>query len=257
MFSETTAVFDRGKKSNAYVHGGNSLQERVIPVVTVQHKGAAGASVVRYALRAEPSQGIPGMHCLNASVELATQPQGTLGFVGSQDIEVGLRAVDAEAAQVEICAARGKAKLQGRTVTAPIGEPFELFFRLFGASDARVQVELYHPSRVADVAPCVVEEHFEVTPAASSAKAGDIVPPVAKGWQTKLPDEGVRQVFVHLEAHGTVTESEVTGMLGSARAARRFANRFDDYAAKVPFRVRIDAVGGVKRYVLDGEGESG
>lgn len=261
MFPETTAVFDRGKKSSAFVHGGNSLQERVIPVLTVQHRAAAGSSAVQYALRAAPKQGIPGMHCLDASVELAAQAQGVLGFAGSETVEVGLRVADAEGVQVEICAARGAAEHQGGVVTAKVGASFEVFFRLFGASDARVRVELYHPSRVAEVAPCVVEERFEVT--ATATKATDAAAPApaagleAKDWRAQLPDEGVREVFAHLEVHGAVTETEVASMLGGPRKARRFANRFEAYAAKAPFRARIDVVGGVKRYVRDGEGESG
>ncbi len=41
-------------------------------------------------------------------------------------------------------------------------------------------------------------------------------------------------------------------MLGGQRAARRFALRFDELAAKAPFDVRIDVVAGVKRYVREG-----
>jgi hypothetical protein len=41
-------------------------------------------------------------------------------------------------------------------------------------------------------------------------------------------------------------------MLGDARGVRRFALRFEEYAGKVPFAVRIDVVGGVKRYVREG-----
>ena len=41
-------------------------------------------------------------------------------------------------------------------------------------------------------------------------------------------------------------------MLGGPRELRRFANRFEEYAAKAPFGVRIDVIGGVKRYVREG-----
>jgi len=41
-------------------------------------------------------------------------------------------------------------------------------------------------------------------------------------------------------------------MLGSARAARRFAVQFDTLAARAPFRIRIETIGGVKRYVREG-----
>ena len=65
-------------------------------------------------------------------------------------------------------------------------------------------------------------------------------------------DAGFRQVFAHIAAHGAVTEQEVTTLLGGARGVRRFAIQFDGLAERAPFRVRIDNVGGVKRYVREG-----
>jgi hypothetical protein len=43
---ETTAVFDTNGGPGNFVHGGNSLQERVIPVLVVSHRIAAGASLL-------------------------------------------------------------------------------------------------------------------------------------------------------------------------------------------------------------------
>jgi hypothetical protein len=40
-------------------------------------------------------------------------------------------------------------------------------------------------------------------------------------------------------------------MLGGPRAVRRFAGQFDALAQKAPFGIRIDVVGGVKRYVRE------
>ena len=44
MFPESTAVFDTGQQAGNFVHGGNSLQERAIPVLTLVHRTAAGGS---------------------------------------------------------------------------------------------------------------------------------------------------------------------------------------------------------------------
>ena len=44
----------------------------------------------------------------------------------------------------------------------------------------------------------------------------------------------MRQVFEHLAAHGTVTESEAAAMLGGPRELRRFANRFEEYRRRRP-----------------------
>ena len=71
-------------------------------------------------------------------------------------------------------------------------------------------------------------------------------------WLSNLPEGGVRRLFEHLAVHGAVTEDEASAMLGGPRELRRFANRFEEFAAKLPFDVRIDVIGGVKRYVRQG-----
>jgi hypothetical protein len=157
---------------------------------------------------------------------------------------------------------RGKARLVAGAVWVAVAESFELFFRLMGSTTDRVQVELFHGSPRFDVTPCVPDARFAVaaergpsTPpplpapigAASKAPAA---PPMA--WLLDLPEGGERQVFEHLAAHGTVTEEEAAAMLGGPRAARRFALRFEEFARKAPFGVRIDVVAGAKRYVREG-----
>lgn len=72
-------------------------------------------------------------------------------------------------------------------------------------------------------------------------------------WAGLLSDEGARRVFLHLATHGSITEHEVTGFLGSPRAYRRFALEFEAHARKVPFRVRIEPLADGKRYVKEGE----
>ncbi|PJB45674.1 MAG: PglZ domain-containing protein [Deltaproteobacteria bacterium CG_4_9_14_3_um_filter_63_12] len=265
MFPESTAVFDTGKRSMSFVHGGNSLQERVIPVLTVVHRAAAGGNTLQYGVTAKAREGVVGMHCLEILVEVVAQR--ALDFGSPKDLELALRVVDGDGVQVELVQARGKAKVVDGAVMAAVGERFELFFRLTGSSDARVLVELHHPGGVAEVAPCVPEARFAVSAiravrvAPAPAAVGESTPveepavavaPANTDWLDALPDSGARQVFAHLAAHGTVTESEAIGMLGGGRGLRRFTNQFDELAKKAPFGVRIDVVAGVKRYVREG-----
>ncbi|MCC5578210.1 BREX-6 system phosphatase PglZ [Microtetraspora sp. AC03309] len=254
IFPESTAVFDTGRRPVDFAHGGNSLQERVIPVLTVVHRTAAGGSGVRYGVTAEAREGVAGMHCIEARVEALEQQ--SLDFGSLQEIELAVRVPDAEDVQVELCQARGKARIAGSTIVAAVGEPFELFFRLSGATDTRTLIEIHHPSAVADVVPCVPDARFPVTamraPAASAATPPTTSPAVGTRWLEQFPDPGIRQVFEHLAVHGAVTENEAAAMLGGPRGLRRFTLQFESYAQKAPFIVRIDVVAGVKRYVREG-----
>jgi hypothetical protein len=252
MFPETTAVFDTGRRSMSFVHGGNSLQERVIPVLTVIHRAAAGGSTLQYGITAEASESVAGMHCLEARIELIAQR--SLDFGSPKEVELALRVPEDAGVQVELCQARGKARVVGGLVLASVGETFELFFRLSGSSDARVRIELYHPSAAADVLPYEPETRFAVsaTRTLSEAPAASTTVSATATWLQQFPEGGTRQVFEHLAVHGTVTENEAAAMLGGARGLRRFAISFEEFAKKAPFTVRIDVVGGIKRYVREG-----
>lgn len=253
MFPKTTAVFDSGRRPTGFVHGGNSLQERVIPVLTIIHRAAAGGSSVRYGISAHPKDGVAGMHCVEATVDIIEQR--SLDFGNPKEIELALRVPDTDGVQVELCQTRGKARIESGVVLATVGEHFELFFRLSGAVDARVLVELHHPSAAAEVVPYSLEARFQVTATRTPPPVPVPVPRAANDdWLDHFAEPGVRQVFEHLVAHGTVTESEAVVMLGGPRGLRRFTVHFEDHVQRAPFGVRVDVVAGVKRYVREGSG---
>jgi len=255
MFPETTALFDTGQRIGGFAHGGNSLQERVIPVLTLLHRAAAGADTLSYVVTAKPLDGVAGMHCIRAEVD--SLAQGALDFGGKREVELALRVPDESDVQAELCQTRGGARLAGSSIFATVGQGFELFFRLSGSEENRVLVELIHPTAESNVVPCVVQGRFAVTPARTSSKATAstaVIDDEGLRWLALLPSEEVRSLFRHLTIHGAVTESEAAAMLGGQRALRRFALRVEEYARQAPFGVRIDVVTGVKRYVREGSG---
>jgi hypothetical protein len=253
IFPESTAVFDTGRNRTGYAHGGNSLQERLIPVLTIVHRAAAGGNQLAYQIGAQAREGVADMHCLAIRVDLTAQQ--TLDFGSPRTLELALRVPEESGVQVELIQTRGNARLHGGAMLAPIGEEFELFFRLSGRTESRVRVEVHHPSAVAAVDAAIPSARFAVTAARSSAaaptadEAPPATPPRNDSWLAQLPLGGVRQLFAHLAAHGAVTEAEATAMLGSSRAVRQFSIRFEEYARQAPFAVRIETVAGVKRYV--------
>ncbi len=253
MFPETTAVFDTGRRTMSFVHGGNSLQERVIPVLTVVHRAASGASSLRYTVTAKAGDPVAGMHAFTGKVDIAEQT--TLDFAGAAEIELALRLVDADDATVEVCQVRNGARLERGSVFAKVGADFEVFFRLLGPTEARALVVVFHPTKTADVKECELDRRYVVspTPGAPPRPAAAAPPPsTSREWLDRIPDEGARRLFEHLAEHGVITEGDATKMLGSSRALRRFATSFDQFAAIAPFAVVIQSVGGVKRYVREG-----
>jgi hypothetical protein len=249
MFPETTGVFETGKRGMSFVHGGNSLQERVIPVLTVVHRAPAGAGTQRYELLASARDGVAGMHCIEARIE--SLAQGALAFGGVRELDIGLRLADGPDARVEVCDVRGAARRVAGAIRAQVGQPFEVFFRLTGTVEARVRVEVYHPGAEAEVVACALDTRFLVGVPVGSLPAPAEPPHQTDDWLRLLPEGGARQVFAHIAAHGAVTETEALGMFPSPRGLRAFSIAFEGYAARAPFGVRIETVAGVKRYVRE------
>lgn len=257
MFPETTAVFDTGRKGMSFVHGGNSLQERVIPVLTITHRAAAGGQQLSYRAQAEVREPVAGMQCLEVRVDV--EAQMGLDFGGSKEVELALRVPGEPGVLVELCQARGSARLVGGSLMVKVGASVEVFFRLSGPVERRALVELFHPSAQVELAPVIPNARFGVSalraPASAEAAPTGLQEQseAQDDWLSKLPDDRVRKVFVHLAEHGAVTEAELTQMMGGARGARSFALKIDEYSALVPFGVRVDTTNG-KRYVREGAG---
>ena len=264
MFPETTAAFDIGDKSLNFLHGGNSLQERLIPVITISHRTVLGGQNLKFQFsnvkRLDP---VGGWHCISATLLLASEHNG-LGFEEDIQVEVGLRVVEELDVTLELCQVRGDGtELKSRTMLAKVGSPFEVFFRLLGNKDTRSRVEFYHPAAKDDVQPIVFKDRFTVTVVGHSTQADKTdgtkgsasIEIAADSWVNIFEDEGVRRFFHHLEKHGTVTDEQAQTLLGGPRKARRFATQFESHAARAPFEVRIDVVGNIKRYVREQRSE--
>ncbi|WP_372716079.1 BREX-6 system phosphatase PglZ [Novipirellula sp.] len=267
FFPMGTAAFDIGNKSLNYLHGGNSLQERLIPVVTISHRVAVGGQNERYEFTdVMRKEAVADMHCVTATLTPVSE-QASLGFVEGLKLTASLRPVEADGVSLELVSVRGEnAKKQGGVAITTPGSPFEVFFRLKGNVDGRVRVELYHPAADADVTPLPLPDRFTVTvvggveaktePEIEKTPTTPIVDEIeASSWLYELENDEVRQFFNHLEKHGTVTEEEAASLLGGTRQARRFSSKFEAFAEKAPFSARIDVIGGVKRYVREHETE--
>ncbi len=210
-------AFDTGNRSRSFVHGGNSLQERVIPVLTLSHRVDVGGNTRKFEIVGRALEGVGGMHCLNVTV-VAVSQQRTLDFGSQREVELGVRIPEADTVAAELCQVRGGgAELSGGSILVNVDEEFQLFFRLRGEADQRVQVELYHPGAADDVIPKAIEQRFAVEVTRSASRGSDTAATASDQWLLELPEGGVRQLFQHLAQHGGVTESEASTILGGGR----------------------------------------
>ncbi|MDI1434931.1 BREX-6 system phosphatase PglZ [Polyangium sorediatum] len=258
ILRQDTAVFATGNPGATFVHGGNSLEERVIPVLTVTKKRAESASLAEYMLETEALPGVLGLHRLRVRAGFAKNTSTGLGFATARVLDIGLRVQGRPEIQTVLKDVSAPALLHNGRVKLPLGDTWtEVFFALHGPKDERVRVEVHHPDNIERVQSSVPENWFSVsggtTPAAKAPETAVAASESGGSWADAIADEGFRKVFQHIQKHGVITEPEVGAILGSARAFRKFSVEIDLHLGKLPFRVRIEAAEGGKRYVREGD----
>jgi hypothetical protein len=250
VFPENTMPFDVGDKAKAFVHGGNSLQERIIPVLTATYRHAKGATTVRYKATGFAEDPVGGLHRIRATLRIASQHE--LVFGGKREVELQLVALDGTDVAVDLVEADG-ARIAGGALVAPLETPFWVAFRLRGNEALRSRVALRGALGGDDVIALELERRFsvEVVPGLAPAVTSASSKP-GTAWLDALPEGGVREVFAHILEFGGINEVDATRMLGGGRPFRKFSREFERHASLAPFEVRIDASSGQKRYVREG-----
>ena len=109
MFPETTAVFDTGRRAMSFVHGGNSLQERVIPFSPWSTVPRLGGSTLRYGIVAK--RGRPLVACTARRHRGGDCPTRFFTSAGPKEVELG----HARAGSARPCRSRGQTRGKART----------------------------------------------------------------------------------------------------------------------------------------------
>jgi len=250
LLPRDTRTFNLTNRSSAtFVHGGNTLQERVIPVLTVSSRKARVTRLSRYRALAQASAPLLGLSRIQVKLEVAPGQTGLLQ--PDRRVALGLR-VPNRAAEVDLRDASGAELVNQRLLVEVDANWAEVLFSLVGSGAERAQVEVYHPDSEEDVEPCRLEEFFEVKTGGASlpgSTVGGASLTDDRPWDSGIQDEGHRKVLLHLEQYGTVTEEQAGGMLGGPRAERRFNMRLQGYRDLLPFQVSMEVTASGKRYV--------
>lgn len=259
LFRDDTAIFAKGNAGATFVHGGNSPQERIIPVLTVTRKRAEAASLAEYAVEVEPKDPMLGLHRIAVR---AVFPKGTttsLGFAAAPKIDLAIGVVEREDVRVQLKDVGKPGELRGGRIQVPVGDPWtEVFFGLEGPSDDRVRIEVHHAEKIEKVESARPDQWYAVSGRAITKSASAPPPPAPPEitplrWADTIADEGTRRIFLHIEKHGVITETEVTKVLGNPRATRRFSLDWANHLGKLPFTVRTEPSDSGKRWVKEGK----
>ena len=281
VFRRDTAIWKVQDKIAPFVHGGNSLQERVVPVICLEKRSKIGASTAQYEVVATALPAEGGRERLELKVRLQKQSSGLLSFAGPSKISLALRIVSREGSPLEalpqIVDVTPPGGLDAGVLWIPPGsEAATVIFSIEGDADEKVRIQVYHPDATEKVTPTVVEGWFSMhrsrrpgkvdgeSPRSSRAPivlshdalsqddAGMLEQQKAASeylWSEGIEDPEFRKVFELIDSQESVNEQELQMVLKSARRVRAFSRSFDELKKLVPFEVQIATAGGMKSYV--------
>ncbi|TXD36980.1 BREX-6 system phosphatase PglZ [Lujinxingia vulgaris] len=260
LMPRDASIFDRGGSTPDFVHGGNSLQERMVPVLRVTHARDPGGSTATYHIEATKDESradnVPGI-----SVHVRPE-QGTLDFGGPAEVALALEVSGAADAVLELHSVEEPGRLESGAVVVPVGQEVRVYFNLRLASgvkrrpDQRARITLHAPG---------LGGQFK----AQEAKGWFVVPGVGVDMQPTEPGlasestpiddeatitglealpEGPRKIFAHLARFDAISEADATRLIGSPRALRKFVRELDAYCKVAGFKVMVEQTPAGKRF---------
>jgi len=252
VFPRDTSLFDTGGRAQTYVHGGNSPQERIVPVLTMS-ADKPGGSTRQYEIVADKQPPIDELQRLEVRV---TADQTALDFGGPEEIELAIRTPQDPAVNIDLQSLPGAGELRGDTFMAPLDEKIEVVFRASGPKERQVPVEVRAPTMTDAVETATPEGRFAVQKRAARVEE--------EGEQTtesessssgieNLPDDGTRDVFEHLATYGEISEEDATELLGNSVKFRNFSRNLEEYVEQVSFEVKVSTVDFEKHYERVGD----
>ncbi|WP_437553169.1 BREX-6 system phosphatase PglZ [Sorangium sp. So ce367] len=189
-----TALWQTKEKIAPFVHGGNSLQERVIPVLVLDRQVARGKTTSRYEVVAHPEPAHLGRQRLRVAVRLQSRENASLGFLAPKSISLALRVPGRPDVLIGLLDAGPPAALSdGRVLVPPNRDEAIVEFELEGQTDEKVRIEVYHPDAVEEVTSKVVEGFFDVARSRHLPKlraTGGSVPPPGQSRPPSAPPPG-------------------------------------------------------------------
>ena len=247
IFDRTTHILNGNRKE--FYHGGNTLQERLVPVLTFSYTAQLKDNSGTFDLQIEKAPPLMGFDHIIVKPKAAGDHLFILSsieveFLAEQGIQLDIQDV-------------GGAKRNGNILTLPVNEKTDILFKLSKGDKPKGKIFFTATRENTILMNAVFQEFFNVidySPAAVGVT--NTVPPgptVAEthDFSEEIPEE-FHAALQHLKKHGSLTEQYLGNTLGGGpggmRKARRFANKIDSWLTLLPFGITIEQTAEGKIY---------
>lgn len=248
VFERSTHLLTNQSRTSFY-HGGNTLQERLVPVISFSLTKDLPNNSGIFELTVQKKPAVLGFHRISIC-PISKVP----GLFSLPHVEVQL--VSDVDVLVEIGDIVG-AQRKGDILTLPLARESEIYFKLCNGPRSKAQIYFKATQQRTVLQHSEYSEYFEVenynldVELEKPKKKTKNEPPVSSGYSETIPQE-FHAALAHLEKHGSLTEKFLVNTLGNdsgaARMSRRFANKIGEWLKELPFDVYIEQTAEGKEY---------
>ena len=247
IFDRTTHILNSNGK--AFYHGGNTLQERLVPVLSFSYTRQLKDNSGMFDMQIRKAPPLMGFD------HITVEPKSKGDFLFAlSSIEVEFQTDPSIQLDIQDV---GGAKRNGNILTLPVNEKTEILFKLsrgnkpkgqvsFMATQTETVLENAFFEEFFDVAHYQIEETDKKETVQTSAPKTD-----NHEFSSEIPEE-FHTALHHLKKHGSLTEQYLGNTLGGGsagmRKARRFANKIDGWLRLLPFDIAIEQTAEGKVY---------
>ncbi len=228
-------------RAATFYHGGNSLEERVIPLITLSGGAPVQMSAGRYRIAAASLPPVFGTNRLKLSV----LSEGDGELFGPETVEVRLS--PETGIHVHIGDA-GSMRFTGDTIEVPVDGEIVVSFRLESVAGGKSRLEISQVSQTLKLCALTTADYFDVARiAGEAAPVAAVAAAAAASTHWAIPGEFIpgeyHAALQHLYKHSVLSEAFLRNTLGdspeASRKARRFASKIGEWVQYLPFSITV------------------
>jgi hypothetical protein len=247
VFERSSHLLTR-QSGTTFYHGGNSLQERLIPVILLSSTRQSTGTVGRFDLTIAPLPPALGFH----RVTVTPRAIGEMQLFAAQYVEICISSMPRTG--IEIGEVIG-GKVTGDLLKLPVDKPSEIYFKFKGTIQ-KAQLQFISNQAGIEIAQLENAVFYDVDTSNLNApqenqKVKAEKTPAGSKFSDEIPEE-YHAALHHLQKHKALSEKYLVNSLGGerigARKARSFANKIAEWSKYLPFNIVIEQTGEGKEY---------
>ncbi len=240
VFERSTHILNTTRRT--FYHGGNTLQERLVPVITFSFTKNLPDNSGSFDLQIRKKQETLGFH------RISVLPKPRDGFLFALS-EIEIQILSDDGILFEIGDVVG-GKCTGDLLTLPVGVETEILFKLSKGNQPKAQIYFQTTKQAISLQNSSFDEFFDVKDygtlpltAPAQKKSSDTKGVSSINFSSEIPQE-FHTALAHLNKHGSLTETFLVNTLGgdrgASRKARRFALKIEEWLPYLPFDLGIE-----------------